>query len=500
MVKKSQMIESHPEWKEYIKEWEFLMDSYVGGYEYKEGEYLTSYIFESREEYEERLENTALDNHVKAVVAIYNSFLFRNPPKREFGTLENDPGLDAFLMDADMDGRSFDAVMRDVSTYATIYGNTWVIIDKPATVATTRAEELNQGIRPYISIYTPENVLDWKYTRSINGAYRLTYLKIYEGNDSGRDVFRIYTPESITTMSIGSSDEEGTIEMEIPNALGMIPAVCVYSQRSSHRGVGISDVADVARMQRAIYNELSELEQIERISNHPSLVSTPGVTAHAGAGALIRVPEDTPEGLKPYLLQPSGASIDGLLNSINQKIEAIDRMSHMGGIRSIESRRLSGVALATEFQLLNARLAEKADNLEHAEEQIWRIFALWQGTVWNGMVDYPDSFNIQDKYNDMNMLKLAKDAGIKNPILNSEIEDKMLRLIVDEDRYNEIKAAPPKDAVIHTPVTNARDLVTHLREMVQVGYTDEEMLALHPELETLFGQTGEFEPIVGPIE
>jgi len=100
----------------------------------------------------------------------------------------------------------------------------------------------------------------------------------------------------------------------------------------------------------------------------------------------------------------------------------------------------------------------------------------------------------------MNMLKLAKDAGVKNPILNAEIEDKMLRLIVDEDRYEEIKAAPPKDAVIHTPVTNAVDLVTHLREMVQAGYTDEEMLALHPELEGLFSQPGGFEPIVGPVE
>lgn len=500
MVKKSQMIESHPEWKEYIKEWEFLMDSYVGGHEYKEGEYLTSYIFESREEYEERLENTAMDNHVKAVVAIYNSFLFRQPPKREFGSLENDPGLTAFMADADMDGRSFDSIMRDVSSYATIYGHTWVVIDKPNTVLTTRAEELDQGIRPYVSIYTPENVLDWRYTRNINGAYTLSYLKLYEGNDSGRDVFRIYTPDTIMIMSISAGEDEAVLDMEMPNALGMVPAVCVYSNRSSHRGIGISDVGDVARMQRAIYNELSELEQIERISNHPSLVKTPGVSAHAGAGSLITVPEDTPGDLRPYLLQPSGASIDSLLNSINQKVESIDRMSHMGGIRSIESRRLSGVALATEFQLLNARLAEKADNLEHAEEQIWRIFALWQGTVWNGVVDYPDSFNIQDKYNDMNMLKLAKDAGVKDPILNREIEDQMLRIISTEDRYQEIKSQPQKTAVIHAPVTSAADLVTHMREMVQAGYTDEEMIALHPELNDLFVAGGGFEPIAGPIE
>jgi len=498
-MKKTQLVDAHPEWKARIKDWQFLIDSYEGGFSFHEGEYLTSYIYESREEYEERLENTALDNHVRAVTSIYNSFLFRQVPNRDFGSITNDAGLIPFLEDADMDGRSFDVVMRDISTYATIYGQCWCILDKPNTTVATRADELAQGIRPYISIITPENVIDWQYRRATNGAYYLSYLKVFEGNDSGRDVFRIYTPETISVMSIGAGDEDAVIDMEMPNSLGMIPAVCVYSQRGQQRGIGISDVTDVARMQKAIYNELSELEQLERISNHPSLVTTPGVSAHAGAGALIQIPEDTPGDLRPYLLQPSGASIDSLLNSVNQKIEAIDRMSHMGGIRSIESRRLSGVALATEFQLLNARLAEKADNLEHAEEQIWRIYSQWQGTVWNGNIKYPDSFNIQDKYNDMAMLKLAKEAGIKDPVLNREVEDAMLKIIVDEDRYEEIKSQPQKDAVVHTPVTSASDLVTHLREMVQAGYTDEEMLALHPELQEIFTSANAFEPIAGPV-
>lgn len=171
---------------------------------------------------------------------------------------------------------------------------------------------------------------------------------------------------------------------------------------------------------------------------------------------------------------------------MNKKVEAIDRMSHMGGIRSIESRRLSGVALATEFQLLNAKLAEKADNLEHAEEQIWRLYAKWQGTVFNGIVKYPDSFNIQDKYNDMVMLKTAKEAGIENPILRAEIEDKMLRILVDEDRYDEIKSQPQKQLLTHAPVTSSEDLVSHLRDMVELGYTNEEIQALHPEIEKLF--------------
>ena len=173
MYLKEQLIESHYEWKEYIDRWKFLIKSYMGGHEFKEGAYLSSYIFESAEQYETRLDNTPYDNHVKAVCAIYNSFLFRQPPKRMFGTLENDVTLSAFFDDADLEGRSFDSVMRDVSTYSSIYGHCYVILDKPATIAHTRAEELNQGIRPYVSIVTPENVLDWKYSRGLNGAYYL---------------------------------------------------------------------------------------------------------------------------------------------------------------------------------------------------------------------------------------------------------------------------------------------------------------------------------------
>jgi hypothetical protein len=190
--------------------------------------------------------------------------------------------------------------------------------------------------------------------------------------------------------------------------------------------------------------------------------------------------------VRPYLLQPSGTSIESILSSINNKIESIDRMSHMGGIRSIESRRLSGVALATEFQLLNARLAEKADNLEHAEEQIWTLYAMWQDLMFDGEIKYPDSFNIQDKYNDMNMLKLAKDAGIEDPILRAEVEDQMLRILVSEEKYEELKSQPQKDLLVHTPVTNPTDLVQHLRDMVSVGYNNDEILSLHPELASLF--------------
>jgi len=226
--KNAHLMNSHPQWKEMIKRWQFLINSYMGGEAYKEGEYLAPYMMENREDYETRLDNTPLDNHVRAVVAVYNSFLFRNPPKREMGSIATDPGIIAFLDDTDLEGRSFDAVMRDVSTYSSIYGHIWVIIDKPQSVAFTRAEELSQGVRPYMSIYTPENVVDWQYMRAMNGAYYLTYLKVYEGHAAGYDTFRIYTPEVIQVVRIESDARDPSVEViqEMPNALGEVPADC----------------------------------------------------------------------------------------------------------------------------------------------------------------------------------------------------------------------------------------------------------------------------------
>lgn len=439
MYSKYDIEQAHPEWSNNIDRWQFLIDSYYGGKAYRDGKYLLGYLMEDQADYEERLDNTPLDNHVSAVVSIYNAFLFRTPPKRDMGTLSLDPSLPAFMADADLEGRTFATIMRDVSTYSSVYGHVWVILDKPQTMAYTRAEELSQNLRPYISLYTPENVIDWQYSRAANGAYYLTYMKVVESRSNEQMVWRIYRPDRIEVVVHNRGQTDPQIESVVPNSLGRVPAVCVYTRRSPIRGIGISDVGDVADVQRSIYNELSECEQLIRLTNHPSLVKTASTQAAAGAGSIIQMPEDLQPELRPFLLQPNGSSLDGILNAMRHKIEAIDRMAHMGGIRSIESRRLSGVALATEFQLLNARLAAKGEELEFAEEQIWRLYSQWQGTVWTGSIDYPDSFNIQDRYNDMNMLKLAKEAGPKSQVVQEEIERQMLRILVDdEDRYNEL--------------------------------------------------------------
>ena len=490
------ILNAHEQYKYYINRWAFLNDSYQGGYDYFMGKYLEPYYYESREDYEKRLRMLAVDNHVKSVTGIYNSFLFRRPIKRSYGSIENNPGLKPFLNDADLDGRSYDAFIRDVSTYAMIYGHCWVMVDKPNSQVMTRAEELEQGIRPYVSLFTPENVLDWEYAREANGVYALQYLKIKEEIIDNKQYVREYTPDEINVYMVDGDDQVGDIVETYPNELGKIPAVCVYAQRSNIRGIGISAIGDIADTQKELYEFSSEVEQIIRLTNHPSLVKTADTEASAGAGSIVQLPQGMDPGLKPYLLQPDGTSIESVLQAMERKVESIDRMACLGGIRSIESRRLSGIGLQTEFQMLNAKLADFAMSLEHAEEQIWRCWAMFQGEVWDGYVDYPRTFSIADKANDVQMLKLAKESGITNQYMIEKM-DRMIFATVTEKSWDEIDEMigpmreygepPADDAVAHEPVQSPEQLVTHFREMVEQGYTNEQILRLHPELQELFG-------------
>jgi len=414
--------------------WEYYIRSYLGGEEYKEGKYLQSYQLEIPNEYERRLEYTPLDNHCRNVVSIYSSFLFRIKPVRELGSLEDDQTIPMFLDDADLEGRSYNSLLREMQTYASVYGHCWLIIDKPNSNARTRAEELQQEIRPYINIYTPENIIDWNYSRASSGKYYLDYLKVREHKDSQKSVFKIWYLDRIDTVELSNTGVKAPKLIDsVPNSLNKIPAVTLYNQRSPMRAVGVSDLTDIADLQRAIYNELSEVEQLIRLANHPSLVKTRDVDASAGAGAIIEMTDNLDPALKPYLLQPSGQNLQQVLQTIDSKIDAINRLSHVGAVRSTSERVVSGVALRTEFQLLNARLAEKASLMQLAEEQIWRLYALWQDKVFDGKIMYPDSFDLRDWATDLEVLQQAKASQIKSDTFTKELDKQIARTVIEDD-------------------------------------------------------------------
>ena len=483
---------THWLWTRNRDRWEFLLNSYTGGQEYRNGGYLTRYVLETEGEYNARCQNTPLDNHSMSVIQTYISFLFREEPEREFYDWAGQPDVEAFLEDCDMEGRDLDMFMKQVSIWASVFGMSWIIMTKPNLGAETVAQEIELGVRPYINLLTPLSVSDWRWEREPGGKYILAYFKYVEEVIDKVTVIKEWTRETIKTWTLDDYKKEAYLELEEVNQLGIIPAILVYNQRGITKDIGISDITDIADIQRLIYNLTSENEQSIRMDGHPSLVVPPTAQLGSGAGAIIQLQEGSDAGLNPYYLEHGTSGVSNIHTTIDKLVDAIDRISFTGGVRSTVSKTMSGVAMETEFQLLNAKLSEKASNMELAEEQMWRLFGLYQGREWLGEVEYPESFSIRDQQREFTQLASAKSAATSPEAfaiidfrLREMLDDPTLTMMPDtpdlESEAEQYAVMPVQGAQEH-PVTTAETRQAHIQTMLMEGYTNDQILALHPEI------------------
>ena len=467
---------THWLWTRNRDRWEFLLNSYTGGQEYRNGAYLTRYVLETDGEYGARCVNTPLDNHSMSVIQTYVSFLFREEAEREFYDWAGQPDVEAFLEDCDMEGRSLDAFMKQVSIWASVFGHTWIVMTKPNLGAETVAQEIELGVRPYVNLVTPLVCSDWRWEREPGGKYVLSYFKYVEEVIDKITIVKEWTRETIKTWSMDDYNKEASIISEEVNELGIIPAILVYNQRGITKDIGISDITDIADIQRLIYNLTSENEQSIRMDGHPSLVVPPTAQLGSGAGAIIQLQEGSDPGLNPYYLEHGTSGVSNIHSSIDKLVEAIDRISFTGGVRATATKTMSGVAMETEFQLLNAKLSEKASNLELAEEQMWRLFGLYQGREWSGEVEYPESFSIRDEQREFSQLSSAKSAAT-NPRVLDIIDGKIVELLGEDPQVlfaNDMLAG--QEPLPAQPVFEAHIMIDPITGDEYIARTEQEHL------------------------
>jgi hypothetical protein len=443
--------------------WIYYLQSYLGGQEYSDAGHLTKYVNETAEQYLARCRTTPLENHCSAVVSVYNSFLFRRAPDRDLGLIEGMSEVEELLRDCDFENRSLNQFMNDLHTWMSVFGHAWVVVTQASVEAYTLADQRDQGVRPYLSMLTPLAVLDWEYERMPSGRYDLGYFKYVEDINGSVRVIKEWTKDAIKTTTVDAEDGVIVNELLENNELGYIPAVICYNKRSSLRGIGESDINDIADLQKFIYNATSEVEQSIRLNTHPSLVKTPDTQAGIGAGSIIHVDESMDPGLKPYLLEYTGASVDSIYTAIKHATDAIDKLANTGAVRATESRTMSGVAMETEFQLLNSKLSNKANSITLAEENIWRIICDYLGRQWTGSIEYPGSFNIRDTESEINQLRIAKDTATSSKVM--EYIDRQILDWMDVDE--EVDLFEPH--VMQNPETGETRIAQTMNEHLELA-------------------------------
>lgn len=429
----------HPLYEANLGRWNYYRASYLGGFDYRNASLgmLRKYLFEEDapgNQYASRLEYTALDNMTKLTVDTYRSFLFRSTPTRTFGNLAEDISINRFMEDVDFAGKDLDDFLKEANDLATVYGNVWILCTKGNGIGIiTREQEIANNIRPYLKLFTPENVCDWTYETQPNGSEKLVYVKTKEWVGEDHYKYIAWTPELIYIYHV--VDDKVTMTEEYINAIGEVPFVVHYANPTQHRGIGQSDIADVAKIQQAVFSLLSEAEQSIRISGHPTLVKTQDVSAMAGAGAVINMDNTMDPNLRPYLLEPNGSNITSIVDMIQVHIENFLRSTHLGAIMAARGLSVkSGVALATEFDMLNTRLGDKAAKLEQTEWNIWKLFFKWnnQQPDIDFNIEYQKSFDLRDEHADLKLLNEALQMGITSQTFIKEVHKQIAKIVITD--------------------------------------------------------------------
>jgi hypothetical protein len=490
---KQSLKATHPLYKQHLTEWQFLLACYEGVQAMLAQGLLYQNERESKKNWDRRCKEAYTFNYSRSVIDLFNFYQFKAPIRRQLGSLGDQQDWVDFETDCDRDGDNLDNFMMEQSKLADIHGHIGIFVDRPKANSptgefVTAADAAGQY--PYLCAYLPQNILDWEFERDYGTGNRLlTYLKLLD--DEG--YYRLWYLDHWEVWEL-PVDEKGVeagdpnLVDSGPNPLGEIPFVWLYCEKSSQREIGRSDIRDIARIDASIMRNLSQAEEIISYSAFPMMrkpFREPGQSESGddvGVTAVLGFDPAHPESKPDWLSSECGPPLDAITAFIMKKIEEIYRASNAGGLAAteIEGQAKSGVALRTEFQLLNGKLIRKSENVVKAERQLIYFFCLWKQQpelMDDVMVERPRTFEIEDLATDLNNVLTAKTICV-SATFDAELQKQTVRMMlptVDDETISTI------DDEIDTAIEEAQQpgyadgLDQYMNGM---GLTEEDLAAL----------------------
>ncbi|MEM3040412.1 MAG: hypothetical protein QXG97_00110 [Nitrososphaerota archaeon] len=465
---------THPDYDANVAKWEKYLDFYEANDIYK---YLHRHLRETPEMFEQRLARGYYYNYVASVVDLFVCYLFNSPIARNVGSLSGSVDLARFYADANKAGLTYEQLVRTVAVFAQICGHCGVLIDLPKAPEggyISEADRLAADHRPYATIIQAPQIKDWE----VDQFNKFEWVKIEVSRPSGR-TWKDAIDTSVRTFLIWSRTDWEEYEVRVrdgveesrlvdsgENPLGEVPIVIICNERNPrHPWFGLSAVRDIVDINKAILNwsSLIDEEVFERCLNILCMERDEGDAASTLSHH--NVLEYAPGASAPFYLTPGSSPLDLIGAQIDRAKDEIYRLAKVGGSTGLLGVReaTSGIAYAYEFNETNQALVQKAACLAAGENEIHRIFAKWLGKEWDGLIEYPSEFGVEDFLLELKILLTAR-TTLTSPSAVRRIEkrliDKMFSHDTDEFRQQakrEIDAAPD-DRVVIPPKLQFEDL------------------------------------------
>ncbi len=419
--KRTLLDNRHPDYEKMAPSWAFWQASYNGGAEYDAGENLFRFPRETEKNYDERKKRAARMNYTRQVQDLIVQYLTKEAPDRKKDAASQ-PVQD-FWENCDRQGKSLDDFMRDVAVWIGVYGNQYLVVDNPTGVAVNKAEQDAKGLKPYVYSVSPLDMLDFVrdpitgyITQALVREYYRAPVNLLEPRegDEKQVRYRVWVnTESGVYWALYVLDKDKQPLKTADGILGInrVPIIEVVK-------TGRSMIDDVSTLDRQVYNYNSLIDQIAYDQTFSTLCMpwTNGSTEdfydnwELKLGTKSILPYQAENGQMPTYISPDAAQASILIQAVEKKITTIYQAKNLqdtvgsaqqnGGNVSAQS----GIAKGYDFEKLNAGLAQYADDLEKADEQLAELVGLWMGetkAIAPDLIDYPDTFDTKTLMQDL---------------------------------------------------------------------------------------------------
>lgn len=431
----------HPKIVEKLDIWNLLSESYEGGLRYIKSSNLFRHPKEGSKEYAVRKSRSVFFNHVQPIADVLAGFIFSTQPQRTI------PAEISFANENISKGKALASYMLNVAIQSQLF-TCGTLVDSPSFKADeikTEKDRKEKNLNPYCVFYYPTQIRDFYLDDRGELEWILlddSYLDSKDPLSPASEViqYTLWTKQYFTKikkvkLDKGEKKEEWqVVASQKPHSIGKVPFVFHNFRDNNEDMVTETPFEDIALLDRAIYNNLSLLDEmlhsgtfkmlfvpVEKENDIPTSVIESGVgglSVFPYNGKLSSSPEFKGAGLED--VQSFSVAINMYLKEIFSKV-GLDKDQERAYVQS-------GIAKKMEYKKAEAFLRHGAAQLESAEKQILYFLGKWLDKDFKDIkVDYQKNFN-EDEINET-LSRLYEVMNLPISSIQQKAEEEIIRKV-----------------------------------------------------------------------
>lgn len=432
-----------------ISDYQLMLDAYRGSGGFKTGAYLVKHKREADEDLAERQQVSHYHNYTKPVInshvePIFRKQITRDGPKSElWGELSKN---------IDLAGKGIDDFMKSAAVAGRRDGLHFLSVSAPVDAPATKSDALAKRPWAYrISALAIKAVERDQHGRVVSISWTF--------EEGEKTLIRTLTGTGWTTTGAKGETVEGegyTGEWKTKRETAPVVMICPQDWDDDEE-IPTPEFLGIARTNHRIFNQTSELDEIERNMCFPMWVYPSKDPGNITIGTNNIMGYDPEYKMEPNPKSPSKDSFESLAAGIKRNIDEIYRMAGLSSANVEGTLTQSGKAKQLDRAQLDASLSSYGEYLSDREQELWELLGWIAGADLTTTVSYPSEFTSADL--DVELAALASALAISaGPLFAAEARKRMARVVLPmtdtetlADIDKEIEAMKEADGKDDTP-------------------------------------------------